>query len=332
MPEQDPLAHLLYRLNTEGAQPLLRSNARVPVPGRPGEWMEPITRPTESRRNQAKVMALRKFLGIPGDDYGDVSQVDYEEAAADAERRQQAALTTQYVQPQAVSGRYNVEAAEAQGRAYNQREAFQEAQQARQQTFQAGENKLNRAAMSERQQNALGAPMVPTLNPETGIAEWVPRVQAAGLRTGGSSTEREAIQKSAESLASLDSLMQLGNETQWKGIGLAGTPKNLMYKYLGIGDPREDTFRLELQKFGNDIMFGTGGKQLTPTEMKLARSYLADINTNPQATQTRLVGLRTVLQRAQDRRLGRVSLEDAERATMAEMATGGGNNEWEDVR
>ena len=78
MPEQDPLAHLLYRLNTEGARPLLRSNARVPVPGRPGEWMEPYTKPAEGRRNQAKVMMLRKLMGIPGEDVGDVSQADYE--------------------------------------------------------------------------------------------------------------------------------------------------------------------------------------------------------------------------------------------------------------
>ena len=152
MPDHDPLAHLLRRMTDAEPKPLLRSNARVPVPGRPGEWMEPITRPTESRRNQAKVMALRKFLGIPGDDYGDISQADYEEAAADAERRQQGMLATQHVQPAEVRGRYDVEAAEAQGRAYSQREGFQQKQQARQLEAQAAEGARSRAGMAERQQ------------------------------------------------------------------------------------------------------------------------------------------------------------------------------------
>ena len=331
MPDHDPLAHLLRRMTDAEPKPLLRSMARVPVPGRPGEWMEPMTRPTESRRNQAKVMALRKFLGIPGDDYGDISQADYEEAATDQERRQREMLETQHVRPADVRGRYSVEAAEVQGRTSNRNEEFQQAQQTRQHKFQAGESMLSRAGMSERQQRAINAPVVPTLDEETGLAVWHPRVQAAGMRTAGSATEREAIQKGAGSLASLDSIVQLGNETGWKGVGLTGTPKNLLYKFLGMGDTREDTFRVELQKFGNDVMFGEGGKQLTPTEKQLASRYLADINTHPKAAQTRLKALRTVLQRAQDRRMGKISLADAERATTAEIAAENDTG-WEDVR
>ena len=116
MPDHDPLAHLLRRMTDAEPKPLLRSNARVPVPGRPGEWMEPMTPPTESRRNQAKVMALRKFLGIPGDDYGDISQVDYEEAAADMERRQLGVERARNVEPETVRGDYGVRAAEATAR------------------------------------------------------------------------------------------------------------------------------------------------------------------------------------------------------------------------
>ena len=320
MAQHDPLADLLVRMQGAEPKPLLRSNARVPVPGRPGEWMEPFERPVETRRNQAKVMALRKFLGIPGDDVGDISQVDYEEAAADAERRKQAELTTQYVQPQEVSGRYGVEAAEAQGRAYNRREGFQQEQQARQQTFQAGENKLNRAAMGERQQRALSAPMVPTLDPETGLAEWTPRVGAAGMRTGGSATEREAIQVGANTLSNINSLMSLGDEIGWKGIGPTGGVKNTMYKYLGIGDQREDDFRVELQKLRADIMFGSGGKQLTTQEMRIASNYLADIYTNPASAQSRLVAIKGILERAQAKRMGQAP------------PTTTNDSNWEDVR
>ena len=321
MPDHDPLAHLLRRMTDAEPKPLLRSNARVPVPGRPGEWMEPMTRPTESRRNQAKVMALRKFLGIPGDDYGDVSQADYEEAAADAERRQQGMLATQHVQPAEIRGQYDVKAAEAQGQAYNRREAFQQEQQARQQTYQAGENRLNRAAMSQRQQTAMGGPMVPTLDEETGLAEWTPRAQAAGRRTGGSATEREAIQVGANTLSNIGSLMSLGDEIGWRGIGPTGGVKNTMYKYLGIGDQREDDFRVELQKLRADIMFGSGGKQLTTSEQKVAAGYLADIYTNPAAARSRLQSVQSILERAQARRTGQ--------APPAATAT---DSDWEDVR
>ena len=320
MPDHDPLAHLLRRMTDAEPKPLLRSNARVPVPGRPGEWMEPMTRPTESRRNQAKVMSLRKFLGIPGDDYGDISQADYEEAATDQERRQQGMLATQHVQPAEIRGQYDVKAAEAQGQAYNRREAFQQEQQARQQTYQAGENRLNRAAMSQRQQTAMGGPMVPTLDEETGLAEWTPRAQAAGRRTGGSATEREAIQIGANTLSNIQNLRAMGDEIGWKGIGLTGGAKNALYKYLGMGNPREDDFRVELQKVYADILFGAGGKQLTREEKKIAGDFLANIYTNPSAAQTRLAQVEEILQRAQTRRTGQappIAPNDAD---------------WEDVR
>ena len=319
MAQHDPLADLLYRLDAEGPKPLQRTNARVPVPGRPGEWMEPYTKPAEGRRNQAKVMMLRKLMGIPGEDVGDVSQTDYESAFTDLERYQhglERAKGEGATLPAHVTGQYSVEAAKARAEAT---EGTQRRQQERQHTFQAGESALDRGAMAERQQRALSAPVVPTLDPDTGLAEWTPRVGAAGMRTGGSATEREAIQAGAGTLSNIANLLKMGDDIGWQGVGPTGGARNLAYKLLGVGSEAEDNLRVELQKVRSDIMFGSGGKQLTPSEQKVAAGYLTDIYTNPKAARSRLLQVQQLFERAQARRMGRP------------VPTPGVDNEWEDV-
>ena len=192
------------------------------------------------------------------------------------------------------------------------------AQQEREHAFRAGQSERSQQGMRERQQTALGAPLVSTLNPQTGLAEWAPRAEAAGQRTAGSATEREAIQTGQNTLSNIDQLINLGDEIGWKGIGPTGGVKNTLYKLLGVGDPREDDFRVNLQKIRADIMFGSGGKQLTTSEQRVAAGYLADIYTNPAAAKSRLQQVEEILSRAQARRTGQPQVESAD--------------EWEDVR
>ena len=265
-------------------------------------------------RNQAKVASLRSFLGIPGEDVGDISQTDYESAAADVERRHQEeneAKALASALPAMISGEYSVKAAGARAQAG-------EEQQQRQQLFQSKENAINRAAIGERQQRSLDAPVVPVLNPNTGIGEWTTRAGAPGRRTVGSATEREAIQTGQNTLSNIETLIGLGDEIDWKGIGPTGGIKNTMFKFLGVGDPREDDFRVNLQKIRADIMFGSGGKQLTTSEQRVAAGYLADIYTNPQAARSRLSAVQQILERAQARRMGRAPADESD-------------NDWEDV-
>lgn len=272
-------------------------------------------RPLDYKRNQAKVASLRAFLGIPGEDVGDISQQDYEEAATDVERRRHAEIAAKGqadILPEVVRGQYGVQA--ARERARTDRASLQEDRQA----FQAAQAELNRAAAAERQQAALDAPVVPTLDPRTGLAMWTPRTQAGGLRTGGSATERTDIQTGAGTLDNIGQLLEMGDAIGWKGIGPTGGARSSLYKFFGVGDPREDDFRTILQKVRADIMFGSGGKQLTQSEQKVAAGYLADIYTNPKAAKSRLLDIQTLMSRAQARRMGTVPSAPVE-------------DEWEDV-
>jgi len=274
-------------------------------------------RPSSIDRNPAKVAALRAFLGIPGQDVGDISQVEYEEAATDVERRHREeaeAKALPAIVAETIRGQYGVRAAgvRAQAAGEERRE-----QQARQHEFQAGQAELNRAAMGERQRTALGGPVVPTLDPQTGLSVWASRGEAAGRRTAGSATEREAIQTGQNTLDNIDQLITMGDEIGWKGIGPTGGLKNLQYKLLGIGSQAEDDFRVELQKIRADIMFGSGGKQLTTSEQKVAAGYLSDIYTNPSAARSRMAQVREILARAQARRTGQVPPTESD--------------EWEDI-
>ena len=300
-PTEDALAVLL---NLQQTDPLLSAPRR----------------PFNYDRNQAKVASLRKFLGIPGEDVGDISQQDYEEAAADVERRQQEQELVKgqaTIAPEIVRGEYGVRAAEARAGAT---ERLQREQQERRQTFQAEEGARNRAAMSERQQTALRAPVVPTLDPDTGLAEWTPRVGAAGMRTGGSATEREAIQGGANTLGNIANLIKMGDDIGWQGVGPTGGVRNLGYKLFGVGSEAEDNLRVELQKVRADIMFGSGGKQLTTSEQKVAAGYLSDIYTNPRAARSRLLQVQQLFERAQARRMGRP------------VPAPNTDTDWEDVR
>lgn len=319
MPQHDALAILLDNLKAAQGTPVLRSDAREPVPGRPGEWRQPFTPADEGagrRRNQAKVMALRAFLGIPGADVGDISQQDYEEAGADVERRQHALITAKSqadILPEQVRGQYSVQAAKE--RARTDRAQLQEDRQ----TFQSEQGELNRAAAAERQQAALNAPMVPIMDPATGLATWAPRAQAGGQRTGGSATERTAIQEGGGTLDNIRDVIAQGDAIQWKGFGPAAGLRNLGYKFLHMGSEAEDNLRVVAQKVRADVMFGSGGKQLTNTEKAIATSYLADIYTHPESAPTKWRAVLKIFERAQARRTGIPVQANADEA------------EWEDV-
>lgn len=276
------------------------------------------SRPLDYNRNNAKVAMLRRYLGIPGEDVGDISQQDYEEAAADVERRRNEELQAQAsarILPEVVRGEYGVKAAGVRAQAGSEE---RRQQQARQHEFLGEQNALNRQAAGERMEQRMET-MLPTLDPTTGIATYTPRAEAAGMRIGGGVGEREAIQGGQNTLDNVGMLLKMGEDIGWKGIGPAGGVKNTMYKYLGMGDPREDDFRSALQKVRADIMFGAGGKQLTTSEQKVAAGYLTDIYTNPTAAKSRLIEIQNMLGRAQGRRIG-------------QPITGTGqSSDWEDV-
>lgn len=272
-------------------------------------------------RNQAKTDALRKALGLEGPAAGDISQMDYENAYNDLVIPQQERAFREKIAPAQIQAQGAVEAAKARANATAEQAA---STQTRQQAFQAEQNRLSREAAAARQKTAVDAIMVPTMDPETGITTWVPRSGAAGMRTGGSATERKEIQEGQNTIDNINSLIQMGDELGWKGIGPAGGVKNQMYKFLGIGDPREDDFRSALQKTRADIMFGAGGKQLTTAEQKVAAGYLTDIYTNPTAARSRLAEVQKLLQRAQARRTG------GEVPNINQSV--GDESDWEDVQ
>lgn len=148
-----------------------------------------------------------------------------------------------------------------------------------------------------------GEPLVQTLN-DAGDIEWTPRSGAAGKLAPGTGGEREAARTGASILDSLHEVMAMGERSGYSGVGLMGGLNGALYKYTGLGDSEGANFRQALQKLDADIMFGVGGKALTPMEHKVATGYLADIYTHPDAIPTLLKGLEAILTRAQSRRLG----------------------------
>ena len=272
-----------------------------------------LMRAPDIRRNPAKTAALRRALGIPGPDVGDISQEQYEQAYGDVIRPQQEQALQEKVLPAVVTAQGRVQAArEAAGA--NDKLMLQ----LQRQGFQGEQNRLQREAADERSRAAREEGMIQAFNPTTGQMQWVRRGGAEGERAGVSAAERQEMTGAQNTIDSVKGLLKMGETIGWQGVGLMGTPKSKLYKFFGYGDPNEDRFRQEVQRVWSDIAFGAGGKQLTTKEAEIAAGYLADINTNPAAAQTRLQETLNMLERAQAKRVGGLQATPA--------------NQWEDVR
>ena len=272
-----------------------------------------LARPLDTRRNPAKTGALRRALGMAGPDVGDISQQQYEQAYGDIVRPQQEQMLQEKVLPAAITAQGAVQAARERAQGDERMQL-----QLQRQGFQSGQNQLQREAADERSRAAREEGMIQAFNPTTGQMNWVRRGGAEGLRAGVSAGERQEMTGAQNTIDSIKGLLKMGDTIGWKGVGLMGSPKNKLYKFFGYGDPNEDRFRQEVQRVWSDIAFGAGGKQLTEAEARIAAGYLADINTNPAAAQTRLQETLNMLERAQAKRVGGLQATPTD--------------QWEDVR
>lgn len=146
--------------------------------------------------------------------------------------------------------------------------------------------------------------IVQTLDAKTGKPMWTKRSEAAGKFGTGTGAERAEIASRNNTLDQIDEVIRRGDSNKWGGIGVTGPARNWLYNKTGIGSSADDGLRVAMQKMNADVMFGSGGKNLTPTERDIAAGYLGSIGSNPEAAKSKLMDLKALLRRALTRAQG----------------------------
>lgn len=137
---------------------------------------------------------------------------------------------------------------------------------------------------------------VQVLNPETGMTEWREKGPGlAGMLGPSTGEERGRIKGGQAALDLIGEVNQAGENAGWKGIGLTGPAQSALYRYLGLGNDKEENLRSMMSRLQAEIGFGTGGKALTGTELEMIRKYTADTGMNPAAAKARLGAVETMI-------------------------------------
>lgn len=133
-------------------------------------------------------------------------------------------------------------------------------------------------------------PVVAVDDPQNpGNSMYVPRSQAAGMRSTLPAGQRERLAAYDVSIDTAKEILELGQKLNWKGIGpIAGRVGSAAMEYGGIGNPDEEHLRNLFGRLKASAAFQEGGKQFTGTEKKMLDDFLASANQNPAAAAVRL--------------------------------------------
>ena len=133
-------------------------------------------------------------------------------------------------------------------------------------------------------------------NPVTRIVPRTPGSNFPGAMPAAMKEKREAYE---QTLDLIDQIKAQGEKVGWKGIGpVQGTVGSAAFRYLGKGNPEEETLRSLMGQLKARASFQEGGKQFTGTEKALLDTFLAQITQNPEAAKTRLAAFEKSARRA----------------------------------
>ena len=131
------------------------------------------------------------------------------------------------------------------------------------------------------------------------ITQLVPRTPGAAFPGAMPAAMKEKREAYEQTLSLIDQIKAQGEKTGWKGIGpLQGTVGSAAFRYLGKGNPEEETLRSLMGQLRARASFQEGGKQFTGTEKALLDTFLAQITQNPEAAKTRLASFEASARRA----------------------------------
>lgn len=127
----------------------------------------------------------------------------------------------------------------------------------------------------------------------------MPRSQAAGMQGPKPAAQKDRIAAYNSTLELIDEIEQLGDKTNWGGIGpVAGRLGRIGKEYLGVGSDDAEALRNKLDQLKAQASFQEGGKQFTGTERDMLNAFLANVNANPAAAKVRLKSFREAANRS----------------------------------
>ncbi len=234
--------------------------------------------PATGMRNNVKVQALRKLMGLGAEDAGGfASQADTEEAfgaAQEAARREAENKAMPAISAANITGQYGLQKAALEDRAATER-------------YKAEQNTLAKMLGIKSAQEAEAMKSGPTRvvksldeggqNVEQVVDSHGNVVyQTTSQLPGSLKKEQGDIQGLIQML---QGIRERGEKSGWSGVGPVASPVyGGLKRYLGVGNDEEDQLRSALDSVKAEVAHAKYGAALTPNEIQMLMQFAPSSN------------------------------------------------------